>query len=531
MLKLHKSAKIFFLLFLLLSFPFCKPRRQVQVTPQQLAEYNLQLKKADSFYHQGCYLCLKKAFQIYQSLLSFPRFQIKIKEKLLKTSLLLVLRQNEMSTLENKYQETASSLIQNNPNLAEFLPYLKIAYILSRQRIRFMTIYLEKESEIENYYTWLEKNVEALKTKLKEKSEAEEFYAYFYISFKIEYSSFFKEKESISQLGEIFSNSPLIQYKLATASKVDKKKLTALIEKEPKFYEAYYFLGELDLALGKIISAEKKFLIAHQHFPHSISTIMSLTKIYFAFEEFEKCLKFNEKALQLVPSYRETLLGKAISLSYLGRYDQAIKCLDRLLAQGTYLMGETNYWLAWNENELGQFQKAWEDIESAKKYLIGHHEVHSLAGIIAFQLGKMAEAEKDLNKAINLNPDDGQALLYMGKIKSQQNSWKKAGFYFDKAAACFENNEKAISQKIKGIENSSLSEERKKKLLLRKKSQLATTFLTQSTCYYNAAASYFNSGIKDKALSLARKAAMHRAFHQKAEELISKIKGQKEKKK
>ena len=56
-------------------------------------------------------------------------------------------------------------------------------------------------------------------------------------------------------------------------------------------------------------------------------------------EEPESCLEWNEKALALLPVYRDALLGKGLALGYLGRNEEALAVLGRLLELGTYLSG------------------------------------------------------------------------------------------------------------------------------------------------------------------------------------------------
>jgi len=85
-----------------------------------------------------------------------------------------------------------------------------------------------------------------------------------------------KEKDGFSRFYEIFPNSSLIHYKLALFPKVNQKKLKELLKKETSFHETYYFLGEIELMLGKLISAEKNFLKANKNFPRPLSIMLPL---------------------------------------------------------------------------------------------------------------------------------------------------------------------------------------------------------------------------------------------------------------
>ena len=524
MIKLKKSLKIFFIFSLLIFLPLCVPREKIEIPPQQLQELKSKIEEAEILFKKGSYSCLKESLRIYQDLLSFPAYQRKIRENLLKTSLILCLRENELGLINDRYFQEAYNLIQNYPYLSEFSIYLELIQINSAEARGSAGNIFKNEDSVDRFFKWIKENVERLNKDLKEKSRSEEFFAYFYLHLNSEFPYHIKEKDGFSRFYEIFPNSSLIHYKLALFPKVNQKKLKELLKKETSFHETYYFLGEIELMLGKLISAEKNFLKANKNFPRSLSVTISLTKIYFAFEEFEKCLEFNEKALDLSPDYRDALLGKAICLCYLGRNEEAIEMLNKLIELGMYLMGETHYWLAWNWNELEKYEDAWKEIENAKKYLIGNHEVNSLSGIIAFKKGNLDEAEKDFKEALRMNPSSCESAFYLGKICARRGNWKDSGLYFERAASCQERIEDALEKKTKEIENSDFSEERKKKLILRKKMQERKTRLTKATSFYNAAAGYFNAGEKKRSLSLAQKAALHSSFKEKADKLIESIK-------
>jgi len=80
-----------------------------------------------------------------------------------------------------------------------------------------------------------------------------------------------------------------------------------------------------------------------------------------------------------------------------------------------------------------------------------------------------------------------------------------------------------MEKKIEEIEASDMSRERKNKLVIKKKVQILSTQATKATCQYNGAAGYHNAGSFDRALDLARLAAAHPSFAQKAAELIKLI--------
>jgi len=109
-MKKNIKLKKIFIFFLLILFSFCAPKKKIEIAPQ-VVEYQNKEKEADTLFKKGSYTCLKEAFQIYHDLLSEPNYQEQIKEKLIKTGLLLTLREKELGVLKNKYLEQPSDII------------------------------------------------------------------------------------------------------------------------------------------------------------------------------------------------------------------------------------------------------------------------------------------------------------------------------------------------------------------------------------------------------------------------------------
>ena len=145
-----------------------------------------------------------------------------------------------------------------------------------------------------------------------------------------------------------------------------------------EFHEINYYLGDMALEEGNLLTAEKFYHTALEGIPEFPSALISLAKIAFQMEELESCLEYNERALALIPDYRDAILGKGLCLGYLGRNEEAIEVLRRILELGFHYVGEAHYWTAWNLNELGRLDEAARSIEAAKTFLIGQSDVFTL---------------------------------------------------------------------------------------------------------------------------------------------------------
>ena len=523
---MNEKSLILIILFLVFSFllPSCRPEKKPEVTPQQLVEYNKYVQQADELYKRGCYMCLKQAFAQYEQALSFPVFQKKNREKLLKTAILLGLRERELGFLEETYFPEAEKIIAASPFLEDYSLLLKIASTIPRKTVGVVGDFVEDGDRVIVSFDELKTDLADWTKFLKQKSELEDIYAYVAVGFLPTFSYIIKEDLDTDSIEQTYSDSPLIRYKLAILPKGNPANLEKLIQDDPQFYEAFFFLGQNALKRRMLVTAEKNFLKVYREIPQSSSLVISLASIYFAFEELEKSLEFYEKTLEMAPAHRDALLGKAMCLSYLGKHDEAIDVCNHIMALGKYYLGESHYWLAWNLNELEQWESAWDAIETSKKYLIGHGEVFYLAGLIAFNQKRLDEAEKNLLEANKQDASNGDPSYYLGKLKNIQEDWLNSGAYFELASSRYAIKENMIKKKIDEIKKSEFSEDRKKKHIARKTSQLRKIQLTKATAWYNAAAGFYNAGFPDKARQLAEKAAAHSALQAEAEKLLELIK-------
>lgn len=505
-------------LLCLIIFSFCAPKEKIQISPP-ISDYESKLKEADALYEKGCYICLKQAFQIYQDLYAVSSYKEKVAEKFVKTSLLITVREKELGIIDGAYLDKALQAIKENSFLTDLMPYVEITDLI---RIEVKGVM----KDIDESFPWREsrEKLKKIQNELKGKAESDDFFAYMYASLNCSYSSFLREKKDFSEFLKVYPESLLIKYKIAICPKEKPELLEEIIKEEPNFYETYYYLGEVALKKRDLFEAEGYFLKTSTRIPKSVSTTISLATIYFYTEELEKSLEFYKKTLEIAPEYRDALLGEAICMSYMGRHTEAIAILDRLLALGKWYLGETHYWLAWNQHELRNNEEAALNVEKAKAYLPMNSEVFTLSGIIAFERGELERAEKNLKQALEFEPSNCEALFYLGKLCAQREDWRNSGTYFEKAGFAFEKSEESIKERIHQIEISSLPEERKRKLILKRENQLRKTVLSKATTFYNAAAGYFNAGLKEEALASAMKAASHPLFKQKAEELITRIK-------
>ncbi len=502
----------------------CAAPHKPELTPEQVLEYTQRFQAAEGYFLKSHYAGLSKALALYGELLDFPGFKNRTGERYVQTALLLALREKELGIMTSASLADAAAEIDRNPQLAGLAKYLEIVERIPVKTKGITGGNRADDPDLDDYLEWVKDNVEPIDAHLKEKSISSDLFAYLYITFHAAYAYKFPEPEDLTPYAERFADSPLIMFKLAIHPHLDYAALNEIMRTDPEFHEADFFMGEAELQQGKVLSAEKRYLHAYEHIPHSTSLIISLANVYFHMEEFERCLEFNDRALALAPNYRDAILGKAMSLGYLGRFEEALAELRRMMELGSYYIGESHYWTAWNLNQMGRIDEARTQVEQAKNYLIGHHEVMSLSGLVAYQQGRLEDAERDLREALDLNPYECEAAFYLGKIHADRQDWGESGRFFERSATCNQQTENTLNARIQEIEGSPMSPARKEKHIQKKKAQLLQARRTKATAAYNAAAGYYNAKMMEPALRMAQDAASYPATQEMALELIAAIK-------
>ena len=463
------------------------------------------------------YLGFKRAFHLYSELYARPKLRQAAAESFARAGLLLGVRAKELGILDPEPLETVGRLIAENPDLAAYQPLLEVAGLIA---LKSKGIMGEGDSRIERYLD-RPADLKKLLGTLVDRWTSDVLAAYVLASFHCfyPYQGIGLELEDFVRQ---YPSSLLFAFVKATCSEEDPVLLQSFLERRPTFAEAHYFLGNVSLSRGLLVEAEGLYEKAHAAIPESPQVTICLAGVAFAEEDYERCLDFYDKTLALVPGYREAILGKAVSLTSLGRFEEAKPLLEDLIRQGKYLMGEAHFWLAWNEHELCREAEASENIGRAKK-LLGNSQVYVLSGAIDLGLGDEEGALQNFQEALKYSPHEAEAFFQLGGIHARRRAWDMSGTYYRMAGEEHEIRSSDFQERLKEIMGSALPEERKARLARRKTAQLEQSLLTGGTAYYNAAAGFINAGEPDKALPCALKAASYPALKGKAEELVRKL--------
>ena len=495
----------------------CAPPRKVVTV--EITEETIRVQDAASIVRKGHYLAFKRAVGLYAGLYARPTLRPRIASSYLEACLLLALREKEIGIDNPATIASAERLIRENPILAGLTAYVTlVSAIPPRTRGVMRDIDTSR---------WNKAGADALKAAegtVRKNAAADEFSAAVLDAWSCSFGRYSEKWRDPAEDLKVFPASLLVKYEVAICGEGRPDLLAGILAQEPGFVEAHFHLGEVALKEGRLLNAETHLLKAYEAIPESPQTRILLAGIYFATEEFDQSLHFYDLTLEASPEYRDALLGKAICLSYLGRHEESMVVLDRMLELGYWLLGEAHYWLAWNLHELKRDPEALQHADEAKGRLPTNSEVFGLAGTIALDMGGLDKAETNFQESLKYDPVNFESLFGLGTVAGRKERWEESAAYYEKAGLAGESAQSALRAKIEEIKGSALSEERKARLIRRREAQLERLRLSSATAYYDAAAAFLNAGLKDRAAVAAGKAASHPALKQKAEELLRSVK-------
>lgn len=496
------------------------PPTTEEVPPHPGLLFNLDEKiaEAESLAARGGYVHLRRAFSLYQEIEKFAPDKSRFAAGYAMTALLLAARVKEVGIRKDDYLAKATELIQSEQALAGLIPVLGIVGFMP---VRTLGVWADNSGQ-DAFPEQKTADLEAQGTDLTASPTAGPFFAYFHAVQQDQSGQNDAARACLDEALRLFPDSLLLKFKRATLPPADLQLLEEISRREPEFFESFLEQGQIALAGGALITAEKHLLRAEEGVPESPLIAILLASVNFGTEEYDRSLAFYEKTLDLAPAYKEALLGKAICLSCLGRPTEAITILEDLLACGPALKGEGLFWLATNLHEIGDRERAATEIEKAKAVL-PVARVFTLAGTIALEQDLLDAAEMDLKVAVGLDSGESEAFFGLGKLYARRSVWIDSALNFMFAGYGFEFEEEQILAKIDQVEGSTMPEERKGRLLQRKKFQLEKTRLTKATAQFNAAAGYYNAGDLNNALTWVRSAAAHPYFAEKAKGFIALI--------
>ena len=499
----------------------CGPRPVLDPRPGMAL--SAELARADALVREGCYRCLTDAFEIYERAAATgdaPAAGLKA----IDTSLLLALREREIGLGDGRSLERAIALAAGQPAPYDIGVYLAVAevqgwhpYGVSRERGEETARPLRRM-----WSTW-----QAWRYSLAQGVPGDVLSAYYLLSLDCTARPLLAD-EKVEPWRPPADAPPILKYRAAVCpGSVSDAALDAVSLADPRWAEAEMFLGEAAFNRLTVRTAEKHLVKALNGLPQLPAAQVSLGHVYLATEEFQLAREAFHRATTAVPGQREAMLGEAKSLSFLGRHEDAIVVLDEMARLGTWYMGETYYWRAWNRYRLKQYDAANDDVIASRSRLPMDGQVDKLAGFIALARNEVPRAETEFGAAVThiegRGGSDCDARYYLASAQVLQRKWVDAVPSFERAEPCYVRAAAAIRQRIADIRKSDLPDDRQDVLVAAKEKDIAAARLQEARSAYNAGVAWANLGDTPRARPFAERAAAHPEMKTLAEQLLARL--------
>jgi tetratricopeptide (TPR) repeat protein len=506
---------------MLLGIGACAPRPRLD--PRPGARITADLVRADGLVAEGCYVCLTDALAIYERLAATGDAPVAAL-RAIDASLLLALRERELGLGSARSLEHAVELASTQPAPYDIGVYQSVA---EAQAWHPYGVPKERADEAMKPLMRMGTAWQDWRAELVARAPADRLSAYYLLALDCTAGPLMRDA-NVEPWRLPAGAPPLLRYRAAICPGArDEPLLDAVSLADPRWAEADFFLGEAALGRLTVRPAEKHLVRALKGIPDLTAAEVTLGHVHLATEEFQLARDAYHRASASVPGQREAMLGEAKSLSFLGRHDDAIAILDEMERLGTWYMGETYYWRAWNRYRLKRYDAANDDVLASRSRLPMDGQVDKLAGFIALARNDVPRAEGEFRAAVThiegRGGTDCEARYYLGSALVMQRKWAEAVPSFETAEPCYARAQNALRARIKDIRGSDLPDDRQDVLVAAKEKDIAAARLQEARSAYNAGVALANLGELQRARPFAERAATHPDLVAQANAILERI--------
>ena len=379
----------------------------------------------DTLIARGCFRCLTKA---YDAAVTAGQ-----QNRTFEAALLLAARAKELGLPYAPWLERARGALPVGPDWTDYVAIVAALRIdpLADDRDTVLVETLKHRASPATIAGW--------RTDLSSGAGSPQLRAYLELSLVCQYVA---EDRNVTIAGIVqrFHDVPLIEYRAGSCGVAQASHLAAVREAVPEFADVDVVLGRYAMDVPRQPDQEealRRFAAARAAFPDSPAIIANLAALHRDREEWIEALDAYEATLLLVPTHRDALLGRTVTLSHLLRHDEAIAAATRIIDLGSWFTGEAYYWRAWNEYHLARIEAARSDTDRAKG-LMRNASVLVLSGMIEWHERRFDESEAELQDALTLDAGQCEAAFLLGAVRAERRQWASGAAAFELAQRCYD---------------------------------------------------------------------------------------------
>jgi tetratricopeptide (TPR) repeat protein len=325
---------------------------------------------------------------------------------------------------------------------------------------------------------------------------------------------------------------PLLMYRVGICGAAHRPQLERLVQNDPRFAEAWYFIGRYEMATGVNAltpAAARRWLVtsvapltqAHDALPDVPTISSTLAGLMRARTELRKALSLYDSALAVRPAHGEALFGRMVTLSYLKRHDDTIAAANTIIMRARGHVNSAYYYLAWSEYQKGQLDEAARDIATARR-MNAQEEVLVVSGMIAYDQKRPADARADFTAAIRGNAARCIAHWYLGILHLDAEAWPAAMSTFSEAATCYVSATSLLRAEA-GELPPDLPDDVRAEQSAGFEASIIENTKAAGRSFFNAAQAAIRAGDNAMALRQAREAMVYDDFRERAEAIVKRL--------
>ena len=462
------------------------------------------LAKADALVAEGCYDCLIEARDLYAQAAAIPRLRLSVLPRLFESHVLIGLRLKELALDPAKPFAEARTLIPELPATYAASTYLDMATAILPDSIgtpgrELSLIKRPGNTELEGW-----------KANLGGGEGSSAFRKYLSIGLDCVVGRVVPPAGSARPgaatpapvAASTGTDPQLVVFRRAQCPRPDRVMLGGLVDADPRLLEAGVFVGRMRTMTPtskEIADARGWLTAAVAKWPDSTVVTYALGALNQTVGDCKTALTFYDRTLALKPLHEDAHLGRLVCLSYTRQHEPAIAEATGMVADKNN-EGEAMYWRAWNRRELGQLKDARTDSDRMKQILYNDRAM-LLAGQIEYDTDDHDIAEKDLNAAFRLNPNQCLAPWYLGLVQLKRKAWVPTAVAFDVAMTCYESAVAYDKEKLEDMRKAeNVDEDFRARQIAGFEAAIKDDTSQVSASAFNAAVNYARANDREKSL-------------------------------
>lgn len=385
----------------------------------------------DALIRRGCYRCLESAFE--------AATVTKSTEKAFEAAVLLISRTKELGLPPGPWLERALTILPPGPDWAIYYDIVNTQQQdpLAGDREVLLTETFQRRRPRDIYDKWREA--------LKVGPGSPILRAYLDLTVACRRDAVGRSEDAqardsaSSVVMQQFGDVPLLQYRAGLCGGVELGRLSAVRTGDDEFLDADLELGRRALQNQippDVPEGVRRLESAKTAFPSSPIAAVVVGNLRELLEEWSDALGEFEHALALVPTHRDALLGKTVSLSNLDRNQEALATAGQLLELGDWFIGPAHYWTAWNLYQLDRIQEARTSADRAKALMV-NPALFLLSGMIEWREKRLESAEAEFVRTIEMDATQCEAAFYLASVRWERQRWKDSLEAFKLAGVCY----------------------------------------------------------------------------------------------